>query len=72
VPNSLLERRATNVERQVETLLRGFDEADNTSNQRFVFPVGPDQVCLREAILQLVNEFIGIAPQQDCGDPFST
>ena len=61
-PDPLLERRAPNVEREVEAFLRGLDEADNASNQRFVFPVGADQGCLREAVLQLVNESVGIAP----------
>jgi len=55
LPNPLLERGATHIERQIETEIRCLDKADDTRHQGFILAVGPDQTSLGEAVLKIAH-----------------
>jgi hypothetical protein len=65
LPDTSLEGRAADVEGQIESHLRSFDEADDPRDQRFIVLVGADQRGLREAILKLTKESTGIVSEQN-------
>ena len=56
------------VERQVQTGFRRFDKADNLRDQPLEFRVAADQFGIRESILQLARQCIGIVTQQNRAD----
>ena len=65
LPHPLLESRAAHVERQVEPQRRRFDEADNPGHEFFELPVAADQLCFREAVLEVVQQDVGVVSERD-------
>ena len=63
-PHTALEGRPADVEREVESYLRSFNKADDSRNQRLIVPVGADELCLGESVLEFTKQSVGIVPQQ--------
>ena len=72
LPDALLESGSTYVQRQIETNLRRLDKAHNLRDQFLEIEVASDQVRLRETILQVVHQFIGLVSEQNGADAFWT
>src|SRR5690606_23932151 len=68
LPDPLLERRAANIERQVETDPRRFHEADDLRDQLLELTVPTDQVRLRKLVLQLASQRFGIVAEKNCAN----
>src|SRR5262249_8290802 len=67
-PDLLLESGAAHVQRQIETALRRLDEADHLGDQLLEPLVAADELRLREGILQIAYECIGIVAELDRAD----
>ncbi len=63
LPDALLKGRAAHIERQIEANARRFDEADDAGDELLEFRVAADQIGLREAILQVAGEFVGVVAE---------
>lgn len=70
LPDSLLKRSAANVERQIETDLRRFHEADHARDHRLIVPVSADQTRLGETILKIADQLLRVIPEKNCNGPF--
>jgi hypothetical protein len=61
VPDPFLKRRPLHVEPKVHTEARCFHEADGLGDQLLELDVGVDQVGLREPILEIPSQGIGVS-----------
>src|SRR4051812_26895330 len=64
-PDTLLERRAAHVQRQVESSRRLLDQTDHLRNGLLEGYVSSNEDRLREAILKVTNQHISIIAEQD-------
>src|SRR5580700_3811597 len=64
-PDALLEGRATNIERQVKTDSRLFDQPQDLGNDGFVAGFVSDQIGLRKLVLQVQHERRRIISNED-------
>src|SRR6185437_5970403 len=68
LPDALLERRAAQVERQVETDGGRLDEADDLGDQRLEHRIAADEAGLRKAVLKRAGQRIRVVAEQDGAD----
>jgi hypothetical protein len=60
--DALWRSRDRAVERQIETDLRRFHEADHSRDHRLIVPVSADQTRFGKAILKIVDELLCVIP----------
>ena len=65
LPHPLLEGGAADVERKIQADPRRLDEADDPRDQSLIVAVGANETRLREAILEIADELLGIVSEQD-------
>ena len=70
-PDPHLERRTADVERQVQSERRGFDEAYHLGDQAFEIGVATNQVRSRKTVLKVPGEAIWILADQDGANAFA-
>src|SRR3546814_17649489 len=68
LPHALLERSATNIEREVQSHGRRIDEFDYLLHQTFIGLVATHQDRLGELRLEVLQQGLGIVTQQDRAD----
>src|SRR5689334_20700489 len=68
LPNALLEGRASDIKGKVEAHPRLLDEPNHARNQVLVVAVSADKVSLREAVLEVTDEFVWIISKKDGGN----
>lgn len=69
LPHPLLESGAPDMERQIETDRRRFDEGDDASDPLFKRRITTDQFRLGKAILKIAQQQVGVVPEQNGTDP---
>ena len=67
-PHPLLEGGAADVERKVQADTGRLDEADDPRDQSLIVAIGANEAGVRETILKIADELVGIVSQQDRGD----
>ena len=72
LPDPLLKRRATHVQRQVQAQRRGLDETHNPGDQLLEVLIGTDQIGPPELVLQIADQLLRIVPQQNGANPAFT
>ena len=72
LPDSLLEQAAANVEWQLQTQAGRLDHADHLRHPALEFGVGPHQLGLAEALLDLLHQRLGRIAQEDGADALGT
>ena len=65
LPDALLERRAADVEGQVEPERRRLDEADDAGHELLEAGVAADQPGLRKAVLEVAHQGVRVVAEQD-------
>ena len=70
LPNALLERRATDVERQVETDVRPLHKAHDLCDDFLEPLITSDEIGVWETVLKIARQRVGIVPEQDGADAF--
>ena len=65
LPHALLERSATNVERQLRGGPGLLDEADHLGHEVFARGISTDELCAREAALEIVGQLLRIVAEKD-------
>src|SRR5690606_5341389 len=68
-PHAPLERGAADVERKIEPDAWCVDEADDLCDEPFERRITTDERCVREPVLQITRERIGVVAEQDCAHP---
>src|SRR5487761_26988 len=68
LPDTLLERRTAQIERQLDRRAAPFDEADAASHHLLECRFATDELRLREAIVQRTHQALGIIAQHDRTD----
>src|SRR3954467_7207419 len=65
LPNALLEGGATNVQRELASGARLFDETDDLRHEAFEISIAADQIRLAKTALQISGEFVRVITDQD-------
>jgi len=65
LPNALLEGRASDIKGKVEAQPRLLDEPNHARNQVLVVAVSANKVSLREAVLEVTDEFVRVISKKD-------
>ncbi|SRR5579871_1749491 len=68
LPHAPLERRAADVEREIEADAGPLNKTDNPRDQGLVIAIGADKTRFRKTILKIADEFFGIVTEQDRGN----